>query len=358
MSVSMAVTPVEVTLEITPRARFDIIDVRARLRQTHGDLLDVYRHHLYHSFHTTAGYLEQSLAARLRREKATVAPYVEVFRTMFPEGAGYEHDQLERRQDLTTAERAVEPRNADSHLAFMAAGLSTCVSYVNRPEEPVCFVDLDGVTDGRPRRRLTSIVGFNREREVARLRLDVPVSNHPVDSVNLKDPKLGIYDQIVSMVKEQGVTSGRVRLELGGAERQAGLTVNEYETLLMRNDLADVLRNPFRFAAEKGRHMWASPRSIPAKALDSAKYDMVRAMNQVLDITGLRESLLERLFARAIAVPAGRFLRMKRSVNLRVRESEGRGIIADGRYQSPILVQWHRAADRVRTLDATLTSFE
>jgi thiamine phosphate synthase YjbQ (UPF0047 family) len=358
MSVSMAVTPVEVTLEITPRARFDIIDVRARLRQTHGDLLDVYRHHLYHSFHTTAGYLEQSLAARLRREKATVAPYVEVFRTMFPEGAGYEHDQLERRQDLTTAERAVEPRNADSHLAFMAAGLSTCVSYVNRPEEPVCFVDLDGVTDGRPRRRLTSIVGFNREREVARLRLDVPVSNHPVDSVNLKDPKLGIYDQIVSMVKEQGVTSGRVRLELGGAERQAGLTVNEYETLLMRNDLADVLRNPFRFAAEKGRHMWASPRSIPAKALDYAKYDMVRAMNQVLDITGLRESLLERLFARAIAVPAGRFLRMKRSVNLRVRESEGRGIIADGRYQSPILVQWHRAADRVRTLDATLTSFE
>ena len=54
----------------------------------------------------------------------------------------------------------------------------------------------------------------------------------------------------------------------------------------MRQDLADVLRNPFRFAAEKGRHMWASPRSIPQKALDYAKYDMVRAMNQVLDISG------------------------------------------------------------------------
>ena len=34
---------------------------------------------------------------------------------------------------------------------------------------------------------------------------------------------------------------------------------------------------------------------------------------------------------------------MKRAVNLRVRESDGRGVIADGRYQSPILVQWHRA---------------
>src|SRR3979490_3209291 len=105
----MAVSPVEVTLELTPRARFDIIDVRERLRTAHGDLLNAYPRHLYHSFHTTAGYLEQSLAARLTRESnATVAPYLEVFRTMFPEGAGYEHDQLDRRKDLTTAERAIE----------------------------------------------------------------------------------------------------------------------------------------------------------------------------------------------------------------------------------------------------------
>jgi thiamine phosphate synthase YjbQ (UPF0047 family) len=354
----MASSPVEVTLELTPRARFDIIDVRQRLRAAHGDLLDGYPRHLYHSFHTTAGYLEQSLAARLTREKDAVGPYVEVFRAMFPEGAGYEHDQMDRRKDLTSAERAIEPRNADSHLAFIAAGLSTCVSYLNRPEEPVCFVDLDGVTQGRPRRRLTSIVGFTREREIARLRLAVPVSDHSVDSVNLKDPKLGIYEQIVEVVKQHGVTSGRVRLELAGGERQAGLTVNEYETLLMRHDLADVLRNPFRFAAEKGRHMLAHPREIPGKARDYAKYDLVRALNQVLDVTGLRAGLLERIFARAIAVPAGRFLRMKRSVNLRVRESDGHGVIADGRYQSPILVQWHRADARVRTVEATLTRFE
>jgi thiamine phosphate synthase YjbQ (UPF0047 family) len=354
----MAFSPVEVTLELTPRARFDIIDVRERLRAAHGSLLDGYSRHLYHSFHTTAGYLEQSLAARLTRDKDTVAPYVEVFRAMFPEGAGYEHDQLHRRPDLTPEERAIEPRNADSHLAFMAAGLSTCVSYVNRPEEVVCFVDLDGITDGRPRRRLTSIVGFNREQEVGRLRISVPVSNHPVDSVNLKDPRLGIYDQLVELLHRYDVTNGRVRLELPRAERQAGLTVNEYETLLMRHDLADVLRNPFRFAKERGRSMLAHPRAIPAKALDYAKYDMVRALNQMLDLTGLRESLLERLFARAIAVPAGRFLRMKRSVNLRVRESDGRGVIADGRYQSPILVQWNRADAQVRTLDVTLTRFE
>ena len=49
---------------------------------------------------------------------------------------------------------------------------------------------------------------------------------------------------------------------------------------------------------------------------------------------------------------------MKRVVNLRVRESYGHGVIADGRYQSPILVQWHRPVGRVRTLEATLTRFE
>ena len=353
----MPASPEEVTLELTPRARFDIIDVRERLRSAHGDLLEAYPRHLYHSFHTTAGYLEQSLATRLTRRKDAVGPYVEVFRAMFPEGAGYEHDQLHRREDLTSEERAIEPRNADSHLAFMAAGLSTCVSYVNR-QEPVCFVDLDGLGNGgRPRRRLTSIVGFHHEQEIARVKIPVRMSDHPVDSINLKDPKLGIYEAIVDLVGRHGVTSGRIRLELARGERQAGLTVNEYETLLMRHDLADVLRNPFRFAAEKGRHMLAHPRSIPSKALDYAKYDMVRALNQVLDVTGLRESLLERLFARAIALPAGRFLRMKRSVNLRVRESDGKGVIADGRYQSPILVQWNRADKRVRILEATLTRF-
>ena len=167
----MAVAPVEVTLELTPRARFDIIDVRERLRVAHGDLLDGYSRHLYHSFHTTAGYLEQSLASRLTRGQETVAPYVEVFRAMFPEGAGYEHDQLDRRSDLDAIQRASEPKNADSHLAFMASGLRPCVTHPNRDGEVVCFVDLDGIVEGRPRRRLTRVIGFRTEQVVGRTRI-------------------------------------------------------------------------------------------------------------------------------------------------------------------------------------------
>ena len=67
---------------------------------------------------------------------------------MFPEGAGYEHDKMERRVELSDDQRPVEPPNADSHLAFMAGALRTCVVYQNKPGEPVSFIDLDGVHAG------------------------------------------------------------------------------------------------------------------------------------------------------------------------------------------------------------------
>jgi hypothetical protein len=58
-------------------------------------------------------------------------------------------------------------------------------------------------------------------------------------------------------------------------------------------------------------------------------------------------------------MPASRFLRMKRSVSLLVsdRDSSGHGAIIEGKYQSPILVQWHRGARQARVLDVTLTRF-
>ena len=105
--------------------------------------------------------------------------------------------------------------------------------------------------------------------------------------------------------------------------------------------------------------MLGNPRAIPAKTLDYAKYDLVRVFNQLLDVLGLRESLVESVLARAIAMPASRFLRMKRAVSLLVsdRDSDGRGAIVEGTYQSPILVQWHRGARQARALDVTLTRF-
>ncbi len=352
-------TPVEFSLELTPRARVDVIDVRGEVSSRYGDALDPYPRALCCSFHTTAGYLDQGMAARLNQSPSGVMTYIDVFRTMFPQGAGYEHDKIERRTELTADQRPAEPLNADSHLAFMAGALRTCVAYQNRPGEPMSFIDLDGVHAGRARTRRTSVLGYSSEEPIAQTRVVVPVSRHSVDSVNLKDPSLGVYEQCADLVRRHGVTKGRIRLALAPGERHAGLTVNEYETLLMRHDLSEVLRDPLRFMAEKAGHILGNPRAIPAKTLDYAKYDLVRVFNRLVDVLGLRESMVESVLSRAIAMPASRFLRMKRSVSLLVadRDASGRGTIVEGTYQSPILVQWHRGARQARVLDVTLTRF-
>jgi hypothetical protein len=355
----MRPAPVEVNLEIEPGKRFELIDVRGHAG-AHAEIINRYPRALYCSFHTTAGYLEQSLATRLTRARLGIAPYVSLFQTMFPAGAGYRHDDMRLRQELSDDQRTIEPRNGDAHLAFIAAGLRNCVKYVNRPQQPVYLVDLDGVNRDQPRRRRTSILAFNVEKVVARERLRIAVSPHPLDSVNLKDPRLGLYAWLDELIARHGISKGRIQLTLASGEHQAGLTINEYETLLMRHDLIDVLRNPFQFMAEKGRNLLADPWNIPNKTIDYAKYDLVRLFNEFCDAFHINESLMERVLARLIAVPARRFLQMKRSVSLLVSDKKvpGRGMIAEGMYQSPILVQWRKAADGQRFIDVTLTRLE
>jgi thiamine phosphate synthase YjbQ (UPF0047 family) len=348
-----AAKPLDVTLELAPKARFDVVDLRSHFKAEH-EALGGYARCLYWSFHTTAGFLDRALAARLSAQH--IPTYVDAFRTLFPEGAGYEHDRLERREDLDPEQRQVEPRNADSHLAYIASGLRSCVTHPNRADEPVFFVDLDGVYEGRPRRRRMRVIGFSQERQIAATRIEVPVSGHPIDSINLKDPRLGVYSQLAEFVKAAGVSRGRLRVSLDPTERHSALTVNEYETLLMKYDLAEVLRNPLRFVAEKYRHALANPRAVPAKTLGYAKYDLVRVLNQSLDTLRLRGSIVEKVLARTLAVPAARFFRMRRSVSLLVSDCQtGAPTIIEGTYQSPILVQWQHAPRRSRVLTISLT---
>ena len=325
----------------------------------HGDVFDRFARCLYVSPHPTAGYLPQSLATRLTARRAGLEPYLHLFQTVFPAGAGYQHDNLDLRTELPPEQRRVEPINGDSHLAFMAAGLHTCVSYRTERTGPVYFVDLDGSHEGTPRKRLTRLVGYNQEIEVARTSLAVPVSMHPIEAVSLKDPALGLDDRLKELIREHGVTKGRVRLELAADERDASLTINEYETLLMQHDLAQVLRNPLKFAAEKARNAWSDPLAVPGKAVDYAKYDLVRAVNKLLDALGLSASRIEFALARALEVPASRLLRMKRSVNLLVSDtgSTGRGAVVEGTFQAPIMVQWRSAATGRRTVDVVLSRF-
>src|SRR5437763_1714965 len=126
---------------------------------------------------------------------------------------------------------------------------------------------------------------------VGRTRIEVPVSDHPIDSINLKDPRVGIYPQLAEFVARTGAGKGQLRIVLDPAERHSALTVNEYETLLMKYDLAEVLRNPLRFVAQQYRNAMKNPRAVPPKTLGYAKYDFVRVMNKGRDALRLRGSL-------------------------------------------------------------------
>ena len=148
-------------------------------------------------------------------------------------------------------------------------------------------------------------------------------------------------------------------IALARGERDAGLTINEFETLLMRYDLADVLRNPLRFMAETTRSALANPRAVPEKVAGYARYDLVRVLNSGFDTFGLHGSRLERLFAELVAVPAAWMFRLRRSIDLLVARRAGeRSLPVEGPYQSPILIQCRRAPGDVRELDVTLHRLE
>ena len=355
----MPTAPSKLTVQFQPERRLDVIDVN---RHVENDFLQEYQRALYCSHHTTAGFLEETICNRLDRCEDQVQEFISPFRELFPFGADYQHDQLHLRTELSPEQRRTEPRNADSHLTFISSGLENCVTYPSDPSRPVFFVDLDGVNkDNRDHReRQTTVIGYDEERMAGEAQIDVPVSNHRIDSVSLRDPRLGIFDQLHELLAERDIRTGRVVIDLPTDEKHAGLTVNEYETLLMKHDLAEVLRDPLQFMAEKGRNMLRDPGAIPGKAKNYAKYDLVRLVNKVVDTLGLSESIVERVIDKCLAVPAERFLRMKRSVSLLVTpdESNGQGTIVQGRYQSPILVQWHKANAQQRRLRVRLTRFE
>ena len=354
--------PFRATLRIKPAARVELIDVRGKLLQEFGDEFTRYTRSFYISSHTTAGYLDQRLAELLEHDGRGIKDYLQLFQELFPPGADYVHDSMHLRTELSEEQRASEPLNADSHLTFIGAGLRNSASYELNGAEPVWFVELDGVHLGGTRHRRTTVVAYDREEEVERRRITIRSSQHPIDAQNLRDPGLGFIGALEEMVEAHQVSFGRFDVSLPDGERSAGLTVNEYEPLLMNYDLREALRNPFRFMARTGkdvRDVLRDPRSIPAKAMNFAQFDAVHVLNQVLDRIRLRNSMVERVVNRAVALPVSHFLRMKRAFSLPVldRSGDGTGEIGWGTYQSPILVQWRGVEARTRALDVRLVRF-
>ncbi len=347
----------EITLEFKPKSRFEMIPVKDHLAEEFGSLLAEFQQHIYYSYHTTAGYIDPLTASRLNHSPTSMKAYVESFQKLFPPDADYFHDRIDMRDELTATEKLNEPKNCDAHLTYIGCGLRNCVTYPNRLDMPVYFIDLDGTNKGKSRNRRTTVVGFNREEPEGSCRIVVPVTDHSIDTVNLRDPGLGLYETLREELKKRGIRYGRIDLRLDINDKNAGLTVNEFETLLMKHDLHEVIRDPLRFMAERGKHIFQRPGLVLSKLRGYAHYDMVRVVQKMIDGLGLKESFFEEVLYFFMAYPASRRLSMKRSLSLLVREEDGVCQIVQGRYQSPILIQWSRAADDCRILNASFTSF-
>ena len=225
--------PFRAYLRIRPTSRIGLFDVRGRLREDFGADFTRYPRAFYISDHTTASYLDRRIAEVLEHDDENIQDYLQIFQKLFPPGAGYVHDELHLRTELSDQQRATEPRNADSHLTFMGGGLRNCASYEQRGDDPVWFVELDGVHAGGSRTRRTTVIAYRGEQEVRQLQVSLAASPHAIDAQNLRDPRLGFIAQLQRLVREQGVSFGRLDVSLPPEERHAGLTVNEYETLLM-----------------------------------------------------------------------------------------------------------------------------
>jgi len=154
------------------------------------------------------------------------------------------------------------------------------------------------------------------------------------------------------------VDRGCIDIRLAPEEDHAGMTVNEYETLLMRNDLPEALSDPLRYVVQRGKKLLRHPTLIPGKTRDYAAYDLIHFYNDLMDQVPIGRSVIDRIFS-VLSTPAKRMLRLKRHIRLLVSDSEATGSdrIVQGTYQSPILVQHHPAENGVRYMDVTLRRF-
>ncbi|TVP50195.1 MAG: hypothetical protein EA350_00960 [Gemmatimonadales bacterium] len=346
----MTASVTAIRLELRPSRRPEAIDLGALLDQALGEGgTDSARHFFFISHHTTAGFLDPGLRQRLAADPKRLAEFLAALGSVFPPDAGYEHDQLHLRDELTAAQRETEPLNADAHLAFIGGGFTNCISVPAGDHRPLWFIDLDGVYLDRNnltirRTRSATVVGYHQEELTERVRLHVPVPRG-AGVVRLDDPEFGIFPRIRETLDREGISSGRVGIRLSDPSPGVGITVNEFEALLMGRDLTRALADPLGFARSGAE-----------------------ALAGTLSALGMASGRLRRLMDRALAHPAGRFLRMQRQVSLGVLPPEDEagslamdsgqpGVLVSGTYQSPLLVQRAGTAGGRRALEVEFHRF-
>ncbi len=349
------------------------MDVVSAMESQSNGVLTPYQKLLYCSMHTTAGYLDPVMAAKLEDRRDAVEAVVQSAKRLFPSGAPYWHDRMHLRSELSDEQKLREPHNADSHLVYISMGLGSAVTYDNDPERSVFFVDLDGTCNGLHRQRRSVIVGYNTQECVHEVTVDMPMPDKPVVSVNLADLMHRSDFDLESLLVRHRVRAGTVVLMLGDDEEHVGLTVNEFEPLLIENDLAGVLDNPIHYMKKEAQGIVQDPRSLPKRAKKYLTHDLMQIINEIVATVGRHTSILHRVIERlgrstpylervieyVATTSASRWMGLNRSISLLagdLDEGGDRGLVM-GTYQSPILIQWRRPQVPSRKIRVQLMRF-
>lgn len=321
------------------------------------------------SVHTTAGFLEQPLVLKLGNNREGIESLVRSARRLFPEGAPYWHDRMELRSELSAEQRKHEPLNADSHLAFICLGLCNCVLYEFTPDHPVYFIDLDGKSKETFRSRKSMVVGYNNATCVHEetLKVDLPKKNQCAVDLNRSLPDLQ------ALVAKYQIHRGLVTIELAPGEKHAGITVNEFEALLVERDITDVLMNPLKYMLHNAPQFARHPLMVPSKAKNILQYEIRLAIRDGLRVANRSVSILEYMVERLgihlplleyvidrIASPLeARWMNLGSTIQLLInaKDKDPLGRVVVGTYQSPILIQWRRPESDVREMRLRLLRF-
>ena len=360
-------------ISLTPQKRLDIIDVAQNLVDSLQAQFEGYKRLLCCSLHTTAGYLQEQLATKLGPDQQSVGAYVRSAQRLFPEGAPYWHDQMHLRSELSEEQRKHEPQNADSHLAYICLGLANCVTYSNDPDAPIHFIDLDGKYNGAARNRKSWIVGYNAIDCVHESVINIPAPEKHVQAVNLADASINLLTPIHRLISEHNISRGLVTIDLEENEKHAGLTVNEFETLLVEKDLTTALLDPLKYVVRNSPKILRDPLSIPSRAQRFLTSELKRIVPEVLNTASQNVSRLEYIVERLgfhlhfleyiidrLAAPSeARWMNLGRHISFLVNSDHGHspGHVHMGTYQSPILIQWRHPDEAVRRLTLRLHRF-
>ena len=212
------------------------------------------------------------------------------------------------------------------------------------------------MTDAMQRQRTTTVSPTTRSAWSRARRSRIPVSKHPVDSINLADPRLGLLDAVNELLAQ---SRRRARPRRPG--RRSDRAQRRPHGQRVRN-AADAER-PGRRAARPAALRAIKARNVLQRSARDSRQDAQlreirrRARAQLADGGAAARPGIVRAAGGQGDVAAGAPLPALAPRQLPAaggRQSKARPRSLRGTYQSPILVQWQSAERQERRIDIVL----